>query len=169
MLVTLAYATDDVVSAVHGTIETMDSASKTIAVKTVDGAEHTFRFLDETAVHGGRASESAAKDSWGALREGTEVVVHYTRRGTEDTALEIDKVGREGLKVMHGTIEELERGGKKLVVKADDGTRFTFKMTDRAAKDAGSQIVKGTEKGAKVTVYYSEAAGEKIAHCFENG
>jgi hypothetical protein len=32
------------------------------------------------------------------------VVTHYTRRGGEDTALEIDKVGKDGLNRMDGTI-----------------------------------------------------------------
>jgi hypothetical protein len=29
------------------------------------------------------------------------------------------------------------------------------------------RAVKGTEKGAKVTVYYTESAGKKVAHFFE--
>jgi hypothetical protein len=28
-------------------------------------------------------------------------------------------------------------------------------------------FTKGTEKGAKVTVYYTESAGKKVAHFFE--
>ncbi len=28
-------------------------------------------------------------------------------------------------------------------------------------------MAKGTEKGAKVTVYYTEEAGKKVAHFFE--
>ena len=166
-VVSLAYAAEDVVSAVHGTIKTIDSATKTIVVKTADGTEHSLRYLDKTAVHGVKASSEAGKDIWHGLKEGTEVVAHYTKRGTEDTALEIDKIGKDGLKTTDGTIKDLDRSGKKLIVKGSDGVESTFRLTDHATKDAGKDIAEGTEKGIKVTVYYSEDAGKKVAHFFE--
>jgi hypothetical protein len=101
------------------------------------------------------------------LKEGTEVVAHYTTRGTEDTAVEFDKVGKDGLKATDGAIKEVDRGGKKLVVKTADGTEETFRLTGHATEDAGKDMAKGTEKGAKVTVYYTEEAGKKVAHFFE--
>jgi hypothetical protein len=84
LLVSAAYAAQDVVSAVHGTIKKVDSPTKTIVVKTADGAEHSMHFLDKTAVHGVDASEAAAQDSWRGLKEGTEVVAHYITKGTEE-------------------------------------------------------------------------------------
>src|SRR5579884_1197607 len=105
-IVSAAHAAEDVVSAVHGTIKKLDSATKTIVVKTADGAEHSLRLLDITAVHGVQTSAEAGKDSWHGLKEGMEVVAHYTKRGTEDTALEIDKLGGDGLKTAEGTIKE---------------------------------------------------------------
>jgi hypothetical protein len=157
-------AAQDVVTAVHGTIKKIDSASKTVVVKTADGTEHTLHFVAKTTVHGADAS---AKDSWHGLKEGTEVVAHYTTRGTEDTAVEFDKVGKDGLKATDGAIKEIDRGTKTLVVKSADGTEKTFQLTGHAAADGGKDIAKGTEKGAKVTVYYTEDAGKKIAHFFE--
>ena len=59
---------------------------------------------------------------------------------------------------------EIDRGGKKLVVKSADGTEQAFKMADHAAAETGQ----GVEKSAKVTVYYTEDAGKKIAHFFQN-
>jgi hypothetical protein len=167
LLVSAAYAAEDVVTAVHGTIQKVDSATKTIVVKTADGTEHSVHFLDQTAVHGVDASAAGAKDSWHGLKDGTEVVAHYTTKGSEDTALEIDKVGKDGMKTTDGTIEDIDRGGKKLVVKSADGTESSFRLTDHAAKDGGKDIGKGAEKGAKVTVYYTEDAGKKVAHFFE--
>ena len=167
LLVSAAYAAEDVVSAVHGAIKKIDAATKIIVVKTTDGTEHTMHFLDKTAVHGVDASAAAAKDSWHGLKEGTEVVAHYTTKGTEDTAVEIDKVGKDGLKMTAGTIKDIDRGGKTLVVKSSDGVESTFRLTDHAAKDGGKDVAKGVEKGAKVTVYYTEDAGNKIAHYFE--
>jgi len=165
----VAYATQDVTTAVHGAVQKIDSATKTIVVKTRDGTEHSLRFLDSTTVHGAKVSAEAGKDTWHGLKEGTDVVVHYTARGTDDTALEIDKVGGDGLKATQGMVKNLDRGGKELVVKAGDGVESTFRLTNHAAQDSGKDIAKGTEKGAKVTVYYSERAGKKVAHFFEKG
>lgn len=167
LLVSAAFAAEDVVSAVHGTIKKVDAATKTMMVKTADGTEHSLHFLDKTAVHGVATSEEAAKDSWHGLKEGTEVVAHYTTKGTEDTALEFDKVGKDGLKTTDGTIKDIDRDGKKLIVKSSDGVESSFRLTDHAAKDGGKDIAKGMEKGAKVTVYYTEDAGKKVAHFFE--
>ncbi len=163
LLAPLTYAVE-AVSAVHGTISKIDSAAKTIAVKAADGTEHMLYFIAKTAVHG---SEATAKDTFHGLKEGTEVVAHYTTKGTEKTAVEVDKVGKDGMKAVEGTITELDRGGKKLAVKSADGTEQTFKLTDRAAVDAAKDLDKAAEKSTKVTVYYTEDAGRKVAHFFE--
>ena len=167
MLVATVYAVEDVVGAVHGTIKTIDSGAKTIVVKTADGTEHSLHFVAKTTVHGADASAKTTQDSWHGLKEGTEVVAHYTTRGTEDTAMEIDKVGKDGLKATDGSVKDIDRGGKTLVVKTADGTEETFRLTGHASADAGKDIAKGTEKGSKVTVYYTEEAGKKVAHFFE--
>jgi hypothetical protein len=162
-----ALAAQDVVSAVHGTITKVDSTTKTVVVKSKDGTEHSIKFADKTTVHGAEATAAGGKDAFHGLTEGTDVVVHYTAEGTDKTAVEVDKVGKDGIKSMDGTVTHIDRGGKTLVVKAADGTEDTFRLSDRAATDAGKNIGKGTEKSAKVTVYYTENAGKKIAHFFE--
>ena len=156
-----------VLNAVHGTVDKIDSGTKTIVVKTADGTEHTIKVADQTTVHGVHGAMDAGKDSWHGLTEGTEVVAHYTTRGTEDTAVEIDDVGKDGLKASKGTITEIDRGGKKIVVAGDDGVKSTYDITDHAAKDGLKDVAVGTEKGAKVTVYYTERAGKKVVHFFE--
>jgi hypothetical protein len=150
----------EAVNAVHGTISKIDSGTKTIVVKTADGAQHTFHFVAKTTVHG---TEVGAKDTFHGLKEGSEVVAHYTTKGAEDTAVEVDRVGKDGLKTMDGTVSSIDRGGKTLVVKSADGTEQAFRMADHAAVETG----KGVEKAAKVTVYYTEDAGKKIAHFFQ--
>jgi hypothetical protein len=164
LLAPLSFAVE-AVSAVHGTISKIDSAAKTILVKAADGTEHTLHFIAKTTVHG---TEAGAKDTFHGLKEGSEVVAHYTTKGAEKTAVEVDKVGKDGMKAVEGTISKLDRGGKKLAVKSADGTEQTFKLADRAAEDAGKDIGKAAEKSARVTVYYTEDAGKKVAHFFEN-
>jgi hypothetical protein len=167
MLVTTVCAAQDVVSAVHGTIEKIDSDTKTVVVKTADGTEHSLHFDAKTTVQGADASAKATEDSWHGLKDGSEVVAHYTTRGTEDSAVEIDNVGQDGLKTMGGTIKDIDRGRKTLVVKTGDGTEQTFRLTGHATEDGGTDIAKGTEEGARVTVYYTEQGGKKLAHFFE--
>ena len=159
-LVPFVHGQQDVVTAVHATIQKVDSTAKTIVVKTDDGAGRAFHFTGSTAVHGGDAADVASKDSWHGLRVGGEVIVHYTKRGTEDTAIEIDKIGDSGLKATEGTVKEIDRGGKHLVVVTGDGTEDSFRLTGLAAKDAGV----GVGKGSKVTVFYIGKAGKKVAH-----
>src|SRR6266566_3334545 len=117
LLAPLSFAVE-AVSAVHGTISKVDSGTKTIVVKTADGTEHTFRLIAKTTVHG---TEVGAKDTFHGLKEGTNVVAHYTEKGTEKTAVEVDKLGKDGLKAVEGTVSEVDRGGKKLVLKSADG------------------------------------------------
>ena len=49
-----------------------------------------------------------------------------------------------------------------------DGTEETFALTEHAAADAGEDIANRTENAARVTVYYTERAGHKVAHYFEH-
>src|ERR1700679_3179120 len=163
----LACAAQDVVSAVHGIISKLDSATRTAVVKTKDGTEHTIKFVDKTTVHGVDATGAGAKDAFHGLTEGTEVVAHYTTKGTEKTAVEVDKVGKDGIKSVDGTITHIDRATKTVAVKTPDGIEEKFKLPGHAAEDAGKDIAKGSEKTTKVTVYYTEAAGKKTAHFFE--
>lgn len=59
-----------------------------------------------------------------------------------------------------------------VIVKAADGTAHPlrqeiYRLSDNAATDAGKDVAEGTDKSAKVTVYYSEEGGKKIAHFFQ--
>jgi len=93
--------------------------------------------------------------------------VHYTAKGAEDTAEEVDHLGKSGLKATEGTISHIDRGSKTIAIKTADGTEEAFRMTGHAAEDAGTDIGKGAEKSEKVTVYYTEEAGHKVAHFFK--
>lgn len=171
LLCAFTWAADEVVSAVHGTITKLDSGTKTMVVKTKDGTEHTVKFVDKTTVHGveggGHDTSMAAKDAFHGLKEGTDVVAHYTEKGADKTAVEVDDVSKDGLKSVDGTVTHIDRAARTVAVKTADGTEETFKLSGHATADAGKDIGKGTEKSAKVTIYYSEEAGKKTAHFFE--
>jgi hypothetical protein len=150
----------DVVSFFHGTVKKVDKATKTVVVKTKDGTEHTVKVASDDTVKG-------TKDGFDGIKEGSEVVVRSTGKGAEATVNGIGTVGKDGMKVTKGTVEKVDEGTKTVVVKSADGTEKTFEYTGNALKDSGKAVGKGTEEGAKVTVYYTEEAGKKIAHFFE--
>jgi hypothetical protein len=157
----LGFAAADVVHAVDGTVEKVDSTTKTVVVKAADGTEHTFHYVGDVTVHG---AKDATRGTVNGVKEGSKVAVHYTVDGTKETAHEFDNIGDDGLKATEGTVTHVDRGAKTISVKTADGSVDTFHFTEHAAKDTSEDIGKGTEKTAKVTVYYTERAGVKTAH-----
>jgi len=157
----LGFAAEDVVHAVDGTVKKVDAGTKTVVVKTADGTEHTFHYLGDVTVHGAKDTE---KGTVNGVKEGSKVAVHYTVKGSEETAHEFDNIGDDGLKATEGTVTHVDRGAKTIAVKTADGSVDTFHFSEHAAKDTGEDVGKGTEKTAKVTVYYTEKAGVKTAH-----
>jgi hypothetical protein len=149
----------DIVSIIHGTVTKVDSTTKTVVVKTADGTEHAIKVTGQTTYKGTKAGVDGLKD-------GTEVVARTTGKGLDETGVEIGKIGKESVKVTKGTIVKVDDGTKTVVVKTADGTEKTFDFTENAGKDMGKAVGAGTEKGAKVTVYYTEESGKKIAHFF---
>jgi hypothetical protein len=145
----------------------VDSAAKTVVVKAADGTEHTLHFVKRTTVHGAQDTAVAAKDAFHGVKEGGEVAVHYTAKGAEETAEEVDNIGKDGLKVTEATVSHIDRGAKTLAVKTADGAEVTYRLTDSAAKNAGRDIKDGAEKATKVTVYYTEEGGHKVVHFFK--
>jgi arginine repressor len=150
----------DVVSFVHGTVKKVDHATKTVVVKTADGTEHTIKVTGDTTIKG-------TKEGFDGIKVGTEVVARTTGKGVDETGEAIGKVGKDSVKVTKGTIVKVDQGAKTVVVKTADGTEKTFDYTADAGKDIGKAVGAGTEKGAKVTVYYTEEAGKKVAHFFD--
>ena len=92
-------------------------------------------------------------------------------------AVAITWQGASAQDVVHavsGIVKNIDRDSKTVVVKAADGTEHTIKYTDQTAvkdvKDTGKGIEKGsvdtylgTKVGTKVTIDYTEKAGEKTA------
>ena len=162
-----AFAVEEVTSVAEGTVKKIDSSAKTVVIATKDGTERTFHFGERTSVHGVEAAGKGSDESLHGLREGTEVAVRYTSRGTVDTAEEIDHIGKDGLEVTEGTLQKIDHGAKTITIATADGTERTFRLLGRAARDTGRDIEKGTDKSAKVTVYYTEEGGDKVAHFFK--
>jgi Cu/Ag efflux protein CusF len=65
--------------------------------------------------------------------------------------------------VVSGIVKHVDKDSKKVIVKAADGTEHTIKWTGettwKGTKDGGDAIV----EGSKLSVRYTEKAGEKTA------
>jgi hypothetical protein len=163
-----ALAVEEQHGIVVGVVLKLDAGTKTVVVKAADGTEHTLHFVKRSTVHGAEDTGKGTEDAFHGLKEGSEVAVHYTAKGGVETGEEFDRIGKDGLKATDVTVTHIDRGAKTLAVKTADGTAETFRLTASAAKDAGKDVVQGSEKSAKVTVYYTEEGGRKIAHFFKS-
>lgn len=171
LTVSMVFAVKEKVSAFKGTVTKIDRGARTAVVKTADGTEHTVHFVGRTLVHGVEKSAAGTaagtEDAFHGLREGSSVVVHYTAKGAEETAEEVDRIGNDGLHMTEGTVSKLDRKGKAITIRTAGGAEETYKVADHAAEDAGKDIGAAAEKSGKVTVYYTEESGRKVAHFFE--
>jgi hypothetical protein len=70
---------DDGLKATDGTVSHMDRGAKTIAVKTADGSEETFRMTD-------RAAKDTGKDVAEGADKSAKVTVYYTEKAGVKTA-----------------------------------------------------------------------------------
>ncbi len=156
------YAADPEPGIVVGTVKKIDSKAKTVVIRTAEGTEQVLEFVATTTVHGAEATASGAKDSWNGLKEGSEVVAQYSTDKGKKVATEIDSVGRDGVKMAQGTVVRTEQGAKTVVIKTADGAEQAYDTTTAAGKD----VAAAAGKTGKVTVYYTEKAGKKIAHIF---
>lgn len=157
------FAAEDVVTAVAGTVRVVDKGTKTVVIKVADGTDRTFHFVGRTVVHGSEAVAGGTKSGFLAMKEGDEVVVHYTVKGAVMTAREVDHVGKDGLKVTEATMTKVDHGAKTVTVKTEAGAEETYHLAGSAAHETG----KGVAKAGKVTIYYTEEGGKKIAHFFK--
>jgi hypothetical protein len=154
-------------ASVEGVVTKIDRTAKTVMVKATDGTEHTIHLVGRTVVYGGNETYKGAEEAGRDLQEGSQVVVHYTKQGADETAEEIDHIGKDGLKTSEGSITKFDRAARTMTVKVSDGTEQTYRLTEHAAEDAGKETEDAAKKSAHAIVYYSEEAGHKVAHFFK--
>jgi hypothetical protein len=163
-----AMAADSMTHAVAGTVAKVDKESKTLVIKAADGTEHAFKYTDKTAVHAAKDAPKEAKkamlDAYMDGKEGTNVIVHYTEKGTDKTAVAVEDLGKDGVKMSEGTITKVDQAAHTVTVKTKDGAEETYQLSKDAVIDTGKGVVKETKEGEKVTVHYTEESGKKIAH-----
>ena len=152
-----------VVHAVTGTVDKVDTAAKTVSIKTADGTVKVIKVSEKQTVDGMKAG--ADYTALGA-EKGAHVVVKYTGEGADSTATGIKYVGKSTVKASEGTVTKIDEAAKTVSIKTAKGAEEVYHYTDTATVDSAKAVAKGTDKSAKVTVYYTEEGGKKIAHLF---
>ena len=142
--------------ALPSSVDKFYSDVNTLLVKTSDGVEHLVHVTKGTTVHGGTTSLDS-------LKPGTAVVVHYTVKGIQASADEIDRIGPEGLRVNEGTVTSVDRTRKRITIAFSNGTTETLRLTQHAAEESDGEV----NKGSRVIVYYSDESGQRVAHYFK--
>jgi ABC-type Fe3+-hydroxamate transport system substrate-binding protein len=162
---------DEASDAVVGSVEKVDTATKTMTVKTADGTEDTFKYTEKTTVTGAKdvasASDLAGKSSY-------HFVIHYTKVGSDKVATGMDYAGKGTWKATKGTVVAVDDSAKTVSIKTADGTVETYHVSEHCTVDAGKGIGKAgsatgesVAKGSEVTVHYTEEGGKKVAHFFK--
>ena len=65
--------------------------------------------------------------------------------------------------IISGVVKHVDKDSKRLIVKADDGTEHTIKWTGKTTWKGTKDSGKDVKEGSKLTVRYTEKAGEKTA------
>ncbi len=152
---------------VEGLVIKVDHAAKTMVVKAADGTEYTMHLVERTVLYGGNETYKGAEEASRGLQEGSRVVVHYTKQGSDETAEEIDRIGTHGLKMSEGTITKLDRVTRTMTIKIADGTEEIYQLTEHAIEAAGIETEAAAKTSAHAILYYSDEAGQKVVHFFK--
>jgi hypothetical protein len=143
--------------------EKVDTAAKTVSIKTADGTVKVVKVSEKQTVDGLKAG---ADYTALASEKGAHVVVKYTGEGADATATGIKYVGKDTVKASEGTVTKIDEAAKTVSIKTAKGAEEVYHYTDVGTVDSAKAVAKGADKSAKVTVYYTEEGGKKIAHLF---
>jgi len=73
-------------SIAKGTVVRVGDAGKFIVVKTAAGVDETFELTKDAVVDSGRGIDRAAHGAGGAIKQGAELIVHYSDEGGKKVA-----------------------------------------------------------------------------------
>jgi hypothetical protein len=154
------------IQGVTGTIATETSVEEVHegARALLTKAKRLFRWTKRSPAPGG---EEAGEETVDGLRRGMAVVVHDTTSREALTAEEIEQLNDAGLKRMEGVILSVDRTDRTISVRLADGTRETFRLSDRAADDLDKDADRAADGTARVVVFVKGEAGDRVVHYFK--
>ena len=78
-------------------------------------------------------------------------------------AWQVAFAGEDVVHMVSGIVKHVDKDAKTMVVKSEDGTEHTVKWTEKTSWESTKEAGKDIKEGSKVSVKYTEKAGEKTA------
>ncbi|MGD0631391.1 MAG: hypothetical protein ABR987_18840 [Terracidiphilus sp.] len=174
MLVSLAATAQEVVHALTGVVNNIDSTAKTITVITDDGSDGTFQ--DMTGSRNSIAFDKTIRTEATAANEfkkkGARVIVFYYGTGEMRTVVALKSLGEGPFTNDSGTVVKFDKKEHSLTIKESSGTIESFKITPGTVADTNGGAAEGLKfdphKGEPVRVIATQADGSLTA-LFING
>lgn len=149
--------------ALFGTLKTIDLNTNMLVVTPLAGADVTFKVDPRTTrIHDFEASPTLARL---AKKTGAGLVVHFTGGGSDVTAVELDYIGHQPMKVTTGTIVRIEKLTRVIVVKTPTGAEEKLQLAVNAPIELATGLIAFDAFSGKlnepVSLYYTEGRGHK--------
>jgi hypothetical protein len=173
-LVSLAATAQEVVHALTGIVNNINSAAKTIAVITDDGSDGIFQDMtgSRTSIEFDKniRTEATAADEF--KKKGARVIVFYYGAGDVRTVVAIKSLGEGPFTKDSGTVVKFDKKEHSLTIKDSSGAIESFKITSSTVADTDAGAAEGLKfdphKGESVRVIATQTDGSLTA-LFING
>jgi hypothetical protein len=149
---------------VNGTIalEGTTNAVYRAAGAVIDATIGAVKFVG--GLFGGRGSGA---DPFDGLREGSTVIVQSSSATDTLSGIDAGALVDEDAIATEGIVTRIDRGRQDITVRFDKGRTETFRLAARQrAQAAANRDQSATPAGRVVTIYYSNASGQKVGHSF---
>ncbi len=155
--------------ALYGTLKEIDLKSNTLVVTPLVGAAVTFKVDPRaTRIHDFETSPTLARL---AKKTGAGLVVHFAGHGTDLTAVELDYIGNQPMKVATGNIIRIEKLTRVIVIKTATGTEEKLQLALNAPIELATGLIAWDAFTGKlneqVSLYYTEGRGHKEVRLIE--
>jgi hypothetical protein len=165
LLVSHALTAQEVVHALTGTVNSIDSAAKTITITTDDGAISTFDQM--TGSHKSAGLEKALRNGAVAAdafnQKGAQVIVFYSGWIEPRTAIAFQTLGPGPFTTTNGTVEKFDKGNHLLSIKEPSGAIDSIRVAAETVAETGTGAVDGSRfdpvKGQRVRVTSTQVNG----------
>jgi hypothetical protein len=144
--------------AVFGTLKLLDLKTNTLVVTPLAGPEVTFK-VDARTTHI-RDFETSPTLARLAKKTGAGLVVHFAGTATDLTAVQIDYIGEQPMKVTTGTLVRVEKVTRVLVIKTATGTEERLQLAVGAPIELATGLMEfdvfAGKLNEQVSLYYTE-------------
>lgn len=132
--------------ALPGAVHSLYRALNVVIVATIDGVERVYHFV---------VPGKGGTDVLDAFREGSTVAVRDTAGASESGRAEVTE----------GSVTHIDHSRQQITIRFEQGRVETFRLAERARADGSAPAVASGE-GERVTISYTDANGQRVAHTF---